>query len=680
MSPTLPTRTSTLTTTPPSTKALYHSTKTVFPRSQSVSIEDDFVSASSCCQPTPTAVVLDIHTRLVIPNYHLYYSAPIASFRPDYHALSDGSLVATPLIVDIRSANIELSLTSALGMFFLITTVISIQYLWKGKIKKKVLFYILTASQVLGLVTSVMLIIPFFNQFISCTSVGLTVIIGAMLSYSLLMTGILGIKAYRCLNNSRLVLAVLVTLRTAMLILMVLDITKYRASRRLSGGCMPAVNFTLMPVIIILQSAESAFICICYLVAVWGYSRTSVEQGRMSINLSLDKTSNIADRDAADEEPTRRGWWDYVPEVPRSEQAPRRSVAHSRTTSEHAGFMHYVNSKFHGLWKYPPTDGPSLHRKPSLPGDKPLRQLPRTSVTFSINRAGQLARSATKPADQRGQLRAQNLGVPTSPSAMSRLSKYMPRMQLFRQVLKNELYYTALVTAIYVVLAILMLVGMSGQFGMSPVGWIVVSWFVVSLFTMHSFSRVVRRHEHEAILQHPTAWDPVYRAELEASRAFNGGRRGRMYSPVSVASRRPKRTRPPDPFEDPRIGSADDMTDSLSVPAIYADEDAGHLPDVRPWATVSRDLSSSSEASYEDSLEIHIDRLYTRSQWGEVEMLPSPAPSDYPYPQSASVSACPPSPYSGEDVSIVQPMTAPADVSSHRNRRSKHFVSSRTPS
>ena len=49
------------------------------------------------------------------------------------------------------------------------------------------------------------------------------------------MTGILGIKAYRCLNNSRFVLVILAILRTAMIILCILDLTDYRASRRLSG-------------------------------------------------------------------------------------------------------------------------------------------------------------------------------------------------------------------------------------------------------------------------------------------------------------------------------------------------------------------------------------------------------------------------------------------------------------
>ncbi len=126
--------------------------------------------SSACCSSTPNIVVLDLHTTIVIPNYSLFYSTPIASFLPDYRALADGSLVAPPLISDIESANVHLALMSALAMFFIITTLTSIRYLRRGKFKKKILFYILFASQLLGLVSIVALIIPFFNSFVSCTA------------------------------------------------------------------------------------------------------------------------------------------------------------------------------------------------------------------------------------------------------------------------------------------------------------------------------------------------------------------------------------------------------------------------------------------------------------------------------------------------------------------------------
>ena len=137
-------------------------------------------------------------------------------------------------------------------------------------------------------------------------------------------------------------------------------------------------------------------------------------------------------------------------------------------------------------------------------------------------------------------------------------------------------------------------------------------------------------------MQHPTAWDPVYRAELEASRAFNKGKNARRtYSPITVASRRPRRTIQLDPFEDPRLQGAEESAESLAIPETYLGEDAGHPLGARPWA-VSRDFSISSDPSCEEPLDDQPDRLYSQSQWGEVELLPSPAASDVPIPPSRS--------------------------------------------
>lgn len=58
------------------------------------------------------------------------------------------------------------------------------------------------------------------------------------------------------------------------------------------------------------------------------------------------------------------------------------------------------------------------------------------------------------------------------------------------------------------------------------------SGIVTAMLTMHSFDRVVRRHEQEAILQQPATWDPIYRAELEASRALRQDRARRANSTI----------------------------------------------------------------------------------------------------------------------------------------------------
>ncbi|PSR85857.1 hypothetical protein PHLCEN_2v5333 [Hermanssonia centrifuga] len=184
MAPPLPTRSSS--SAPPLSSLSSQSAS--IPSTQDV-IPVNTVS-SACCSSTPNIVVLDLHTTIVIPNYSLFYSTPIASFLPDYRALADGSLVAPPLISDIESANVHLALMSALAMFFIITTLTSIRYIRRGKFKKKILFYILFASQLLGLVSIVALIIPFFNSFVSCTAIGFVVILGTLLSYSLLVSGV----------------------------------------------------------------------------------------------------------------------------------------------------------------------------------------------------------------------------------------------------------------------------------------------------------------------------------------------------------------------------------------------------------------------------------------------------------------------------------------------------------
>lgn len=49
------------------------------------------------------------------------------------------------------------------------------------------------------------------------------------------MTGILGYKAYRCLDSSRIVLAILVVLRVTMIVLMGVSLSRLKVSRRLSG-------------------------------------------------------------------------------------------------------------------------------------------------------------------------------------------------------------------------------------------------------------------------------------------------------------------------------------------------------------------------------------------------------------------------------------------------------------
>lgn len=52
------------------------------------------------------------------------------------------------------------------------------------------------------------------------------------------VTGIFGIKAYRCLDNNRLVSGILVALRTTGSVVLVLDVIHIHTLRSLSGKCL----------------------------------------------------------------------------------------------------------------------------------------------------------------------------------------------------------------------------------------------------------------------------------------------------------------------------------------------------------------------------------------------------------------------------------------------------------
>ena len=112
---------------------------------------------------------------------------------------------------------------------------------------------------------------------------------------------------------------------------------------------------------------------------------------------------------------------------------------------------------------------------------------------------------------------------------------------------------------------------------------------------MHSFGRVVRRHEREALLQHPSAWGPVYRADLQVSQALRSNQQPhRALSPLGVRSFRPRaQSQSSDPFAD-FVPVAD-----VSRPVTFGSEDfprEGGPPGL-PTLSRSRQGSSSSMAS-----------------------------------------------------------------------------------
>lgn len=155
----------------PLTTTLLSSTTGVSPsfvtQAPSLHQRADALSASSSYCP-PNEVVVQISTQLLIPDYSEYYATPIQQFSMSYISLPDGSLVAPPYFEEIRQGN---ELLLFIGMFLMLFTrnaVVSADYIRRGRVKRKGLFYTLLLSQILGVATFVSLATTFFASRVNC--------------------------------------------------------------------------------------------------------------------------------------------------------------------------------------------------------------------------------------------------------------------------------------------------------------------------------------------------------------------------------------------------------------------------------------------------------------------------------------------------------------------------------
>jgi hypothetical protein len=193
--------------------------------------------------------------------------------------------------------------------------------------------------------------------------------------------------------------------------------------------------------------------------------------------------------DTAEKNPTRRGWWDYVPDP----QIP--STAQGLSLAKPDQSVHTARSKLNTLF------GRSVNKHP--PPLQPHRT--KTAMSKECQRlqtgSPELAARGTSPA----------------PSSSSRLGKFVPSIHLFQKVIKDELLYTTFITATCVVVAVLAVIGVNFKNGLTVTGWIALNWSIISLLAIHSFGRVVRRHERDALLQHPLTCDVLVRAEALGS-------------------------------------------------------------------------------------------------------------------------------------------------------------------
>lgn len=432
-----------------------------------------------------------------------------------YHLLGDGSLIAPPFFDDLSSTYLALVVMASLLTVFARNISLSAAFLWSGRVRKKSLLYTLFLSQLLAPVSILSLLIAQFHPNFNCKLIMRIVVACTGISLSLLTSGILGVKAYRCLDNSRLVLVVLVALRTTAIVLLALDLTSLNSYRSLAGRCYRPSN-ALPYAFIILLFVESLFVCLCFLYAVWKSHGSAAVRGRITVSLSLDDVADphlVTRKESIESHKTihsRRGWWDYVSTVDNPPFPPRsrRTQSLSRDPSIPMGSL----AKFRTRERVRDPENVSPRPPiPSLPTESPLSHTSTIRVSTTCpNTCNDV------PIPRR----------PSSPavSSISRISRHMPRVALFGEVMRDELFYTTFITVSTVASVIMTIVGVNSADPADHVAWMAFDWALISCLVIHSFSRVIRRHENEALLQQPSAWHRNLRTDRNTAELLAEGR------------------------------------------------------------------------------------------------------------------------------------------------------------
>ncbi|KAG2350518.1 hypothetical protein BDR05DRAFT_954608, partial [Suillus weaverae] len=469
---------------------------------------------------SPSPIVIQLNTVFTITAAdfpHFYPSSlPTNSFQSVYQLLGDGSLVAPPFFDDLLTTYLALVIMAALFTVFARNITLSAAFLWSGRVRKKSLLYTLFLSQLLAPVSILSLLVAQFHPNFDCKLVMRIAVASAGISFSLLISGILGVKAYRCLDNSRSVLVVLVALRTAAIVLLALDLATLNSYRSLAGRCYRLSN-SISYAFIILLFVESLFVCLCFFYAVWKSHNSAAVRGRITVSLSLDDVADPhldARKESIESHKTthsRRGWWDYVSTVNHPPSFPPRS-RRTQSLSRDPSIPMSSLSKFRtGERVRDPENVPSRPSIPTLPIQSPVT---RTS-TIRVSTTLQNTRNDA-PIPRR----------PSSPaiSSISRISRYMPRVALFREVMKDELCYTTFITVSTVTSVIMTIVGVNSAGPADHIAWMAFDWALISCLVVHSFGRVIRRHENEALLQQPSVWHHNLRTDSSTAELLAEGR------------------------------------------------------------------------------------------------------------------------------------------------------------
>lgn len=132
--------------------------------------DGDSESSSSSSSCSINTLVVQLSTALVITDYNRFYApTPIQAFVPSYTSISDGSLLTPPYSQDIIDSNLSLLVTGALAVVFTRNIIVSGDYLRRGRVKKRSLFYVLFLSQILAPLAFIPVILSYFNRRLHCT-------------------------------------------------------------------------------------------------------------------------------------------------------------------------------------------------------------------------------------------------------------------------------------------------------------------------------------------------------------------------------------------------------------------------------------------------------------------------------------------------------------------------------
>ncbi|KAG9082520.1 hypothetical protein FRC06_004954 [Ceratobasidium sp. 370] len=465
------------------------------------------VAATTVPPDTSTFAIVPFTTTLTIGVFPSPRPTGLNAYLPPYTVIPDGSLI-TPLYHESSvHEHMRIFITGALLMLFIRNILASIDYLRRTKSRDRTLFWLLLFSQMWGPVRFIPITTGFFSTTTDCRAIQIISYIALEISYSILITFILGMKAYRCLKRSKIVFGVIGTLQVAAYVAFLIGLGRMSAERELSGVAPAA------PSIAPQQAGEAA------------------------------TTPGLAEK---------RGWWDYVPDKHVGVGSggpgltlPKRTAQTEKPAAEDP-FMHPIERWRERItsviWRrgegpagvsQPASPAPIVPRKSSIHGDEPIphpdrgtfgglsakqraevqevaEQMPELALVDSRTGLATGVESVRSSARSRGR----SLKPSSKSSENQRGMMRMPKMMLLRAVMKDELFYTAMITLSCIVSTIGLVLGAANRRVLFSSGvWLEINWGVVSVLVMRSFAQVIARQERDAVLQDPTAWNVAIRTE-----------------------------------------------------------------------------------------------------------------------------------------------------------------------